>query len=110
MTSQHERISVVGVGKYRAIAQYASKVLDGTPFHMAAVMDAMSPDPYNFKPERMGLVLRSLNPEPRCFLVGEGIPEEDNAAAVEVWKEFIKEKEVKHPLLINVSSRMRYLK
>ncbi|KAK5940625.1 hypothetical protein PMZ80_007042 [Knufia obscura] len=65
------------------------------------MMDSTSPEPYNFNPDRMRLVLRCLYPEPRCFLVGEGVELEDNAAAVEVWKEFVAERKVESPLLIN---------
>ncbi len=100
---RQEEISVCGVGRFRAIAVFASKQLEGTPFRFAAVMDTGSPEPYNFRPDRMRLVLRCLHPEPRCFIVGEGIPEEDNAAAVEVWTEFVAERKVESPLLINVS-------
>lgn len=104
MAAQGQKeISICGVGKFRAVAIFASKELEGTPFRFAAMMDSTSPEPYNFNPDRLRLVLRCLYPEPRCFLVGEGVELEDNAAAVEVWKEFVAERKVESPLLINVS-------
>ena len=103
-TEQKQEISVCGVGKYRKIAIFASKQLEATPFRIAAFLDTTSPEPYKFTSERLALVLRSLYPAPRCFIAGEGIEAEVNAAAVQVWKEFVKECEVEDPLLINVSA------
>lgn len=99
---QEEKISICGVGRHRAVAIFASKQLENTPFRFAAILDATSPEPYNFSPDRLRLLLRCLYPEPRCFIAGEGVEEEANAAAVEVWNEFVAERKVDNALLINV--------
>lgn len=98
-----EKISVVGVGKYRKTAENAAVKLEGTPFHFAAMLDVTGPEAYRFTPDRLRLVLHALNPVPRCFIAGEGIDEKDNIAAIEVWKEFVEERKPEHPLMLNVS-------
>ena len=97
-----ELISVTGVGKYRSTAEGVSSLFDGTPFRFAAMLDTDPQGPYSFTQDRLRLVLRSLFPAPRCFIAGEAIEEHEHAAAIEVWKEFVAEKKVENPLLINV--------
>ena len=101
----HEEVSVFGVGKYRKTVEAIGGIFEGTPFRFVGILDTTSSEPYNFTPERLKVVLGALYPRPQCFIAGEAIEPEDNAAAVEVWEEFAKEMNIERPLLINVSDR-----
>jgi hypothetical protein len=101
-STQDDAISVCGVGKYRTTAEAVAPLLHGTPFRFTAMLDTVTAEPYNFTQDRLGLVLRSLYPFPRCFIAGEAVEEHVNKAAIEVWHEFVKEKQIENPLLINV--------
>ncbi|KAK5220015.1 hypothetical protein LTR72_007546 [Exophiala xenobiotica] len=100
--SQHEEVSVFGVGKSRNTVEAIGGIFEGTPFRFVGILDTTSSEPYIFTPERLKVVLGALYPRPRCFIAGEAIEPEDNAAAVEVWQEFAKEMDIVRPLLINL--------
>jgi len=98
-----EDILVFAVGKYRTTVERMGPVFRGTPFRFVGILDtASSPEPYTFTPDRLRLALRVLYPRPRCFVAGEAIEAGQNAAAVEVWREFVDETDIENPLLINV--------
>ncbi|KAK5305038.1 hypothetical protein LTR99_004104 [Exophiala xenobiotica] len=92
--SQHEEVSVFGVGKSRNTVEAIGGIFEGTPFRFVGILDTTSSEPYIFTPERLKVVLGALYPRPRCFIAGEAIEPEDNAAAVEVWQEFAKEMDI----------------
>jgi hypothetical protein len=96
-------IAVFGVGKYRQTADRLVSFFTGTPFQVCGMLDTASPEPYNFTPDRLRLVLRAVYPRPRVFIAGEAIEKEENEAAIEVWKEFVAEDGIEKPLLFNVS-------
>ena len=96
-------ISVFGVGKYSHAVNGPVLLFDGTPFRSCGMPDTASPDPKNFTPDRLGMVLCSWHPYPRCIMVGEAIEPKDNAAAINVWKALAAELNIANPLLINVS-------
>ncbi len=104
--SVHEEVSVFGVGKYRKTVEAIGGIFEGTPFRFVGILDMTSTEPYNFTPERLKVVLGALYPRPRCFLAGEAIEPEDNAAAVAVWQQFAKEMDLERPLLINVCGKI----
>ena len=104
LSSSSTAISVVGVGKYRQNAIDVSHLFNNTPFRFAAMLDTASPKPYNYTPDSLRLVLRSLHPRPRCFLAGEAIEENENEGAREVWDDFVEEKGVEGTFCINVST------
>jgi hypothetical protein len=64
------------------------------------MLDAVSE--YSFTPDRLAAVLRAIFPAPRCFISGEALTEEMNAAAVKVWEEYVAETKPENPMLINV--------
>ncbi|KAK5453445.1 hypothetical protein LTS15_006630 [Exophiala xenobiotica] len=97
--SLNAEVSVFGVGKYRNTVEAIGGIFEGTPFRFVGIMDTTSSEPYIFTPERLKVVLGALYPRPRCFIAGEAIEPEDNAAAVEVWQEFAKEMDIRQRLL-----------
>lgn len=105
-----EDVLVFAVGKYRTTVERTGPIFQSTPFRFVGILDtAGSPEPYTFTPDRLRLALRALYPRPRCFIAGEAIKAEQNAAAVEVWREFVAETGVQNPMLINVRTHFLLL-
>lgn len=95
-----EPISIFAVGKYRETANALISLLEGSPFRLCGMLDAVSE--CKFTPDRLAAVLRAVLPAPRCFIAGEAISEEMNAAAVKVWEEYVEEIKPENPMLVNV--------
>lgn len=66
-----EIIAVYGVGKYRETAEGVSSQFEGTPFRFVAMLDTVSPEPYNFTQDRLRSVLRRIVNSP---LINVSVP------------------------------------
>ena len=103
-------ISIVALGVYRHVAATMSTTFQGTPFHMAAILDLMSePQVFNYNSHNLGVVLHTLEPRPQVFITGAAITESMTNESIRVWDEYVKKLGVKNTLVINVNLPLEML-
>ena len=87
--SQSQSIPAIVIGVHRSTAIKTADVFEGTPYHVAAVLDLTeSPSRYQYTQQNLGAVLYALHPRPQIMITGTAVanivPEVQS-----VWDEYV---------------------
>ncbi|KAI5479499.1 hypothetical protein MNV49_003441 [Pseudohyphozyma bogoriensis] len=85
-------VPVVALGVYRHVAAFLDPIFESTPYALTSILQLQERDQkYNYSPQNLAVVLRTLNPSPKAFIVGLAIEEEMWREAKQVWDEWVEE-------------------
>lgn len=97
-------INIVALGVYRHVAASMETMFQGTPYHLAAIIDLKSqPEVFTYTAHNLGVLLHCLEPRPQVFITGLMISKDMTKEAADVWEKYLGDLKPKNPLLIKVS-------
>ncbi|KAK9417424.1 hypothetical protein SUNI508_08784 [Seiridium unicorne] len=85
----HIPVVVIGVTRGTALAT-GDAFFVNTPYIVAAALDfTESPDPYQYSPTNLAIVLNCLHPRPRVLVTGTAVPDDLLPAIDQAWTEYV---------------------
>lgn len=97
-------IPIIGIGKFRHVAEGMVPFFANTPYRYCAILDFMtSPKDFTYTPHNLGVVLQNVHPRPRVIILGTGLSPEIAEEAAGVWEKYVKNFDVEETLVVNVS-------